>query len=92
MKLSVIITHYFSKLENNCPTPWAPAGGGGSRVGRRSPPWKKCFLYIGAFCYVFLIMGPFSPCGGLLATFYSMVEALFNSPPQKKTKKNSCGR
>ena len=50
---------------------WAPAGGGGGRVGRRLPPSKKSFWAIlgaflllflhiwGPFCYVFLFWGVF---------------------------------
>ena len=77
---------------------WAPAGGG-ARVGRRPPPpsKKRSFLSIlgafllfffiwGPFCYVFLILGAFSPCGGLFATFYFMVEAFFWACPPPPTK------
>ena len=72
---------------------WALAGG--ARVGRRPPPSKikknifglywgpfYYFFFIwGPFCYVFLILRAFSPCGGLFATFYFMVEAFFGFPP-----------
>ena len=76
---------------------WAPAGGGGARVGRRPPPRKKevfclywgpfCYFFFiwGPFCYVFLILGAFSLCGGLFATFYFMVEAFFWACPPPPT-------
>ena len=64
----------------------------GARVGRRPPPpprkynkyfWALLVAFLllffiwGPFCYVFLILGAFSPCGGLFATFYFMVESFF---------------
>ena len=58
--------------------------GGGARVGRRLLPLreKKVFwLYCGPFCYVFLILEAFSPCGDLFATFYFMVQAFLGLPP-----------
>ena len=73
---------------------WAPAGGGGARVGRPPPlknknkvfwlywgPFCYFFFICGPFCYVFLILGAFSPWGGLFATFYFMVGAFFWACP-----------
>ena len=48
-----------------------PGKGGGVRVCAHSPPWKVIF-----FCYVEDPFAIFSPCKGLLATFFSLCTSL----------------
>ena len=49
---------------------WMPAGGGGARVGRRSPPLENKTNFFG---YIGGLFATFSSYGGLFATFFSFL-------------------
>ena len=53
--------------------PWAPAGGGGARVGAQSapPPLKKSRKFSSHYMHG-VIFALFSPCGGFSTTFFSL--------------------
>ena len=55
---------------------WAPAGGGGARVGCSPPPLenkiKFFWLYWGPFCYFFFIWGPFCYVFLILGGLFTM--------------------
>ena len=69
---------------------WAPAGGGGARVGHRPPPSKIFFfcLYWGPFCYFFFIWGPFCYVFLILGAFWllfiSWCRPFLGLPPPTK--------
>ena len=77
--------------------------GGGSKTRPSPPPLRIFFLFdmLGPFCYfffiwepfcyVFLILWAFSPCGGLFAILYFMVEAFFWACPPPPSIKISAG-